>query len=127
MKKLLIVLAGVGVLIAGCASTQVIEDPGYVVWLTVGDFVTANPVDNELIGSYLRKELLRRGFNVDNNSPFVISGTIDVDVLHSVVLEARIVLKRDSVEKVVWTYDTYTRRKLFANDLADRIYKTLRE
>lgn len=127
MKKLLIVLAGVGVLVAGCASTQIIDDPGYVLWVTVGDFVTANPVDNELIGSYLRKELLRRGFNVDENSPFVISGTIDVDLLHSVVLEARIVLKRDSIEKVVWTYDTYSNRKLFASELADRIYKTLRE
>ena len=125
MRALLCVLAGV--LIAGCATTEIISDPGYVGWITVGDFLTANPVDNELIGAHIRKELEKRGFNTLNNSPFVLSGTIDVDPLHSVVEEARIVLKKESTEMVVWSFDTYASRKLFAMELADLIYKTLRE
>ncbi len=125
-NALLISLAGV--LIAGCASfqTEILEDPGKVDSLTVGQFITANPVDNELIGSYLRKELTKQGFNVTDDSQYVLSGVIDT------VTEARIVLSKNSKEKIAWNYTASTSgicttRKCFSKEIAKRIYKTLRE
>lgn len=126
MRVLLIVLAGAGVLIAGCASlqTEVINDPGRIDSLTVGDFVTANPVDNELIGSYLRKELAKRGFRVSDDSPYTLSGTIDCDFKYSRVMEA--VIQLGSTPKIIWRFEGYLTRKEFAQYIAGQIKERLR-
>ena len=81
MRALLIVLAGVGVLIAGCAApvklrTEIFQDQGKIDSLTVGRFTTKNPVDGELIEYYLRIELVNRGFDVNRDSPYILSGAI---------------------------------------------------
>ena len=126
MRALLIVLAGAGVLIAGCASmqTEIISDPGRIDSITVGRFTTANPVDNELIGSYLRKELSSRGFKVVNDSPYTLSGTIDCDFKYSRVMEA--VIQLGSTPKIVWRFEGYLTRKEFARYFAGQIKKRLR-
>lgn len=131
MRTLLICLVGVGVLIAGCASfqTEIIQDPGKVDSLTVGRFTTRDPVDNELIGSYLRKELSNRDFQIVDNSPYVLSGTIDVNLFEDWIKEARIVLKKNSAEFVVWYYEikvTVKTRKQFAEFMASKIQERLR-
>lgn len=131
-KKLLGIAAGclLGAA-AGCASlqTEIIRDPGRIDALTVGHFTTANPVDDELIGSYLRKELAKRGLRVVDDSPYTLTGTIDVHPYHSVVVEARIVLKKDS-DQIVWSYQQYyefaTSRKEFAHYMASKISQQLR-
>lgn len=84
MKTLLLVCLA-GLLLAGCASfqTEIIQDPGRVDSLTVGQFTTRDPVKGELIASYLRKELLDRGFVVSDDSPYIISGTVDYDYDYS--------------------------------------------
>lgn len=136
MNKSLYLNLAAGCLIllaAGCASmqTEIIQDPGAIDSITVGRFTTANPVDDELIGSYLRKELSRRGFRVVDDSPYTLSGTIDVNWQYSFanVIEARIILKKDS-EQIIWVYRSETfplrRRKEFARYMAKEIAKTLK-
>jgi len=121
---------------AGCASmqTEIIADPGAIDSISVGHFTTANPVDDELIGSYLRKELAKRGFIVTDDSPYVLTGTIDVDwQYHSHIAEARIALRGYS-DQIVWTYqdDVFwsypfsKSRKEFARYMAEKIAKQLR-
>ena len=116
---------------AGCASmqTEIIADPGWIDSITVGHFTTANPVDDELIGSYLRKELAKRGFTVVDDSPYTLTGTIDVHPYYSVVVEARIVLRKYS-DQIIWSYQDYYEfsksRKEFARYMAKKIAKRLR-
>ena len=128
MRALLISLVVVGVLVAGCASTEIINDPGRVDSLMVGRFTTRDPVDNELIRSYLRKELSKRGFQVVDDSPYVLTGTIDVNLFYAKVREAKIVLTKDSVEQIIWRCENdYASRREFARHMAERITKALRE
>jgi len=114
--------------------TEIIAEPGRIDSITVGHFTTANPVDDELIGSYLRKELAKRGFTVVDDSPYVLTGTIDVHPYYSRVREARIVLKKDYVvEQVIWNFqmpglsgDLCKTREEFASYMAKKIAKQLR-
>lgn len=133
MKNLIMI--GLFVLLAaGCASmqTEIIQDPGKIDTITVGHFTTANPVDDELIGSYLRKELSKRGFTVTDYSPYVLTGTIAVHPWYSAVEDARIVLKKDDVvDQIIWSFHTgwitdTPGRKDFARYLAEKIAKQLR-
>jgi len=119
---------------AGCASmqTEIIRDPGAIDSITVGRFTTRNPVDDELIGSYLRKELARRGFRVVDDSAYTLTGTIDVDRTHytkTVVVEGRIVLREYS-DQIIWSYHTgwfvAPDKKEFARYIAKKIAKQLR-
>lgn len=120
-------------LIAGCASiqTEIIGDPGRVDSLTVGMFVTADPVDNELIGDYLRKELSKRGFQIIDDSPNLLTGTIDVKIVwdivtYKIISDARIVLNKNSSEQVIWQFKGYLRREEFVRYIANRITKKLK-
>ncbi len=131
MKRIIFINLLLLIAAAGCASmqTEIIAEPGWIDSITVGHFTTANPVDDELIGAYLRKELAKRGFKVVDDSPHVLTGAIDVDLLYSSIVEARIVLKKDS-DQVVWFYRNESMflmyRKEFARYLAERIAKQLR-
>ncbi len=144
--KTKILLCLLVLLAAGCASmqTEIIRDPGKIDSITVGHFTTANPVDNELIGSYLRKELAKRGFVVTDDSPYVLTGTIGFydDLLRgtSRIRDASIVLKKDSGEQLVqWFYSPDTvksvlllgvdlkNRRDFACYMAQEITNTLRQ
>jgi len=121
---------------AGCASmqTEIIAEPGRIGSITIGHFTTRDPVDDELIGAHLRKELAKRGFRVCDDSPYTLTGAIDVNQHYSTVVEARIVLKKDDiVDQIVWTYqdDLYDSlstksRKEFARYMAKKIAKQLR-
>ena len=117
---------------AGCASmqTEIIQDPGKIDSITVGHFTTANPVDDELIGSYLRKELAKRGFKVMDYSPYVLTGTIAVHPYYSIVEDARIILKKNYADQIVWSFQSssefYKKRKDFAKYMAEKIAKQLR-
>lgn len=135
MNKQYLLTSAVGcvlMLAAGCASlqTEIIQDPGKIDSITVGRFITANPVDDELIGSYLRKELAKRGFRVVDDSPYTLSGTIDVHSYYSRVVEARFILKKDYSDQIVWSFQSgielYKSRKNFARYMAERIAKKLR-
>ena len=128
MKAKILVSMFVLLAAAGCASmqTEIIAEPGWIDSITVGHFTTANPVDNELIGAYLRKELSKRGFRVFDYSPYVLTGTIDVHPYYSKVVEARIVLRENS-DRIIWSYENrYQSRKEFARHLAKQIKKQLR-
>lgn len=128
------ILVSVFVLLAaaGCVSlqTEIIAEPGRIDSITVGDFTTANPVDNELIGSYLRKELAKQGFRVVDDSPYTLTGTIAVHSYYSTIEDAKIILKKDFIDQIVWNYqceaDVSKSRKKFACYIAKRIAKQLR-
>lgn len=132
---------------AGCASmqTEIIRDPGAIDSITVGEFTTANPVDDELIGSYLRKELSKRGFRVVDDSPYTLTGAIAFYerfwMRTDVIQDANIVLKNDSGEQLVqWFYSGdmensilvfglgtgLKNRRDFARYMAKEITKTLK-
>lgn len=130
----LILISMLTLISGGCASMQaeIIRDPGRVDSIAVGHFTTANPVDDELIGSYLRTELTRRGIVVSDDSAYVLTGTIDVDQTHysaSAVVEARIVLKEYS-DRIIWIYHTgwfiAPDRKEFASMIANKISRQLK-
>lgn len=132
-KKLLGIAAGCFVTVAaGCASlqTEIIQDPGKIDSITVGHFTTANPVDDELIGSYLRKELAKRGFVVTDDSQYVLTGAIAVHSYYSTIEDAKIVLKKDYTDQIIWNFqceaDVSKSRKDFARYMAARIKKQLR-
>ena len=114
---------------AGCASmqTEIIRDPGAIDSITVGRFTTRNPVDDELIGSYLRKELARQGFRVVDDSPYTLSGAIDVHPFYFYITEAKIVLNEERF--VIWFYEHrfgwIKGRKDFARYMAKEIAETI--
>ena len=142
--KILGIAAGclLTVLTAGCASmqTEIIAEPGRIDSITVGHFTTKNPVDGELIASYLRSELSRCGFQVIEDSPYTLSGTIGFfDILglgfgeSNLVNDGNIVLQKNSEERfVLWFYEDRLFRgfsktkKEFARYMAQEITKTLR-
>ncbi len=140
--KTLILISMLALIAGGCASmqTEIIADPGAIDSITVGHFTTANPVDNELIGSYLRKELAKRGFRILDNSPYVLTGTIAFyeELFRRAVFiqDASIILKKDSGEQLVqWFYSgdsvlllgmNLKNRRDFACYMAKEITKTLK-
>ncbi len=133
MKAKILVSMFVLLAAAGCASmqTEIIAEPGKIDSITVGHFTTANPVDDELIGAYLRKELAKQGFVVADDSPFVLTGAIAVHPYYSAVEDARIVLKKDYTDQIVWSFqgfvDAFPKdRKEFARYMAEQIKKQLR-
>jgi len=111
--------------VGGCWQAEIVQNPGVINSIRVGHFTTPNPVDDELIASYLRKELTRCGFQVCDDSPYILSGTIDVNSRYGTVREARIVLKKDS-DQIIWSYEGYESRKEFARSVAEQIKKRLR-
>lgn len=133
MRALLICLAGV--LIAGCASfeTQVIEEPGPIDSIAVGRFITADPAEGELLGSYLRQDLSENGFNVIERSQNVLFGSVTYHYYYgnsSGIKEAVFVLGNGS-KKIIWRYNSgeafVKSNKEFSEYIVKQIKATLRE
>lgn len=143
MKTKILVSMFVLLAAAGCASmqTEIIAEPGRIDSITVGHFTTANPVNGKLFASYLRSELSICGFQVIEDSPYTLSGTIEFSPGFlgfgeiNLVCDGNIVLRKNSEERLVvwfyedrfsWRFSKSKGRKDFASYMAQEITKTLK-
>jgi hypothetical protein len=79
MKKLLLISLA-GVWIAGCGApvklqTKVFSLPENVTGISVGPIISENPAHGLLFADYLRTELAKN-FDVNDNSPYILSGSL---------------------------------------------------
>lgn len=129
-KNILTLAAGYMLLVvaAGCASfqTEIINDPGCVTSIKIGQFTTENPVFNDLFRLDLRKELTRRGFIISDKADHILIGIIDLSMYSSDIIEAKMILQTDS-DQIIWSFENQSlSRKDFIWSFAKMIEKQLR-